>query len=270
MAATELNATVSMRYEINHGLLVLQVVPDAPMEPFKAGQYTVLGLPGSAPRSTLAEPENPPTDPDKVIKRAYSIASSSLQGRFFEFYVALVRTGALTPRLFALQAGDRIWLARRVVGMFTLDEVEPDHDIVMVATGTGLAPYVSMLRSRYQFDRASHTVVVHGARVGFDLGYRAELEGLSSRYPNLHYLPIIDWLDRDPGWHGPTGFVTHYFDNGDVETALGHPLDPTRTSVFLCGNPLMIEAMQERLGERGFKTHSRKDPGQIFVEEFWK
>jgi len=106
--AAELNATVTMRYEINHGLMVLQVTPDEEMPPFKAGQYTVLGLPGSASRTHLAEPEGPPADPDKLIKRAYSVASSSLQGRYFEFYVALVRTGALTPRLFAVGQGERI------------------------------------------------------------------------------------------------------------------------------------------------------------------
>ena len=174
--SSDLNATVTMRYEINHGLLVLQVVPDEEMPAFSAGQYTVLGLPGSAIRTTLAEPEDAPADPEKIIKRAYSITSSSRQGKYFEFYVALVRTGALTPRLFALQAGDRIWMSRRVVGMFTLDDVPEGNDVVFVATGTGLAPYLSMLRSAYQFDAARRTVVCQAARVSWDLGYRSELE----------------------------------------------------------------------------------------------
>ena len=84
---SDLNATVTMRYEINHGLLVLQVAPDEEMPTFSAGQYTVLGLPGSAPRSTLADPDDTPADPEKLIKRAYSVTSSSRQGRYFEFYV---------------------------------------------------------------------------------------------------------------------------------------------------------------------------------------
>jgi ferredoxin/flavodoxin---NADP+ reductase len=91
--SSELNATVTMSYAINHGLLVLQVTPDEPLPPFKAGQYTVLGLPGSAPRSPFAEPDDQPSEPEKIIKRAYSIASSSLHGHYFEFFVALVRTG---------------------------------------------------------------------------------------------------------------------------------------------------------------------------------
>ena len=266
----EMNATVTSRNEINHGLLVLQVTPDEELPPFKAGQYTVLGLPGSAPRSAYADPEDPPADPDKMIKRAYSIASSSLQGRYLEFYIALVRTGALTPRLFALDAGDRIWLGQRVVGMFTLDDVPPGKHLVFVATGTGLAPYLSMLRSAYEFDADRTTIVCHAARVSWDLGYRSELEGMAARYANFHYLPIIDEVDRDPNWQGEVGFVNRFVDEDTIAELLGHALDPTDTSVFLCGNPLMIDSMMELLATLGFKKHTRKQPGSLFVEEYWK
>lgn len=266
----EQNATVTMRYEINHGLMVLQVTPDEPLPPFLAGQYTTLGLPGSAPRHHAADPEDPPSDPAKLIRRAYSIASSSLQGRFLEFYVALVRSGALTPRLFALAQGDRIFLGRRVVGMFTLDEVPAGKDIVFVATGTGLAPYLSMLRSRYAFDAGHHTVVVHGSRVSYDLGYRTELEGMAARYEHFHYLPIIDRPQRDPGWAGEVGYVQRFFSDGTVARLLGHPLEPDRSVVFLCGNPRMIDEMLALLQGLGFRKHSRQQPGEVFVEEFWK
>ncbi|MFO7654165.1 MAG: ferredoxin--NADP reductase [Candidatus Krumholzibacteriia bacterium] len=267
--AVELNATITMRYEINHGLLVLQVTPDEELPPFRAGQYTVLALPGSAPRTPLAEPEEAAPPPDKLIKRAYSVASSSLQGKYLEFFVALVRTGALTPRLFAAQMGDRIWLSRRISGMFTLDDVPAGNDVIFVATGTGLAPYLSMLRSAYRFDTERRTVVCHAARVSWDLGYRSELEGLSMRHENLHYLPIIDESDRDPLWRGPVGYVTRFFDEGTVAEKLGHDIDPARTSIFLCGNPLMIEGMMAFLAARGFKEHKRRDPGNIFTEKYW-
>lgn len=268
--ASALNATITMRYEINHGLLVLQITPDDEMPPFKAGQYTVLGLPGSAARTHLAEPEAPSADPDKLIKRAYSIASSSLHGKYFEFYVALVRTGALTPRLFAAQQGERIHIGSKIVGMFTLDDVNPDHDVVFVATGTGLAPYLSMLRSAYEFDANRTTVVCHGSRVSWDLGYRSEMEGLAARYGNFHYLPIIDEKDRDPLWTGPVGFINRFFEEGIVGERLGHELRPDRTSVFLCGNPLMIQSMEGLLTPQGFREHKRKEPGNLFMEKYWK
>lgn len=267
--AAEMNATVSRVDPINHGLLVVRVVPDEEPPAWSAGQYAVLGLPGSAPRIDYAEPEATPAPPDKLIKRAYSITSSSLRGEYLEFYVALVHSGALTPRLFALREGDRIWLGKKIVGMFTLADVTPGHDIVFVATGTGLAPYISMLRSGYRFEDGHRTVIIHGARVSWDLGYMRELTGMATRWPNLHYLPIIDEIERDPEWPGKVGFVDAYFDDGTLERLLGHPCTPDRTSVFLCGNPLMIQGMERRLVDAGFQVHSRREPGNIFVEKFW-
>ena len=268
--AAELNATVIKRAEINHGLLVLRVVPDEALPPFKAGQYTVLGLPGTAARSPHADQEEPLAKPEALIKRAYSVTSSSLEGQYLEFYIALVRTGALTPRLFAVKEGDRIWMGPKIVGMFTLDEVPQGNDLVLIATGTGLAPYLSMLRSAYEFDADRTTVVCHAARVSWDLGYRSDLEGFAARYANFHYLPIIDEKDRDPNWHGEVGFVNRFVEEGTSENLLGNAFSPIKTSVFLCGNPMMIESVMGLLTARGFTKHTRRDPGSIFVEEYWK
>jgi len=267
--SVELNATLVRRAEINHGLLVLRVKPDFDLAAFTPGQYVVLGLPGSAPRlSTAGEGLEDPPDPNKLIRRAYSIASSSLQGEYLEFFVALVRSGQLTPRLFALQEGDRLYLGEKITGMFTLNDVGPDRDVLFVATGTGLAPYVSMLRSSYDF-ASRKTVVIHAARVSWDLGYRGELEALAAQWPTMHYLPIIDMPQRDPGWKGPVGFVYHYFDDGTVRELLGYEPAPGRTAVFLCGNPNMVTGMIERLTATGMTRHKRRDPGDIFVEEYW-
>jgi ferredoxin--NADP+ reductase len=268
--ANEMNATVTRVSQLNHGLLILRVTPDEGVPDFLPGQYTVLGLPGSAPRVDYADPEPEPPDQDKLIKRAYSITSSSLQNEYLEFYVALVYGGALTPRLFALQEGDRIWIGKKTVGMFTLKDATPGHDIVFVATGTGLAPYLSMLRSAYRFEDGHRTVVIHGARVSWDLGYMRDLTGLATRHRNFHYLPIIDEHERDPDWPGKVGFVNAYFDDGTLEDILGHRWDPARTSVFLCGNPLMIQAMEKKLLADGFKIHSRKEQGNLFLEKYWE
>ena len=265
----ELNATVTRYAEINHGLLVLQITPDFPLVEFTAGQYAVLGLPSSAPRIPYALEEDSPPVPDKLIKRAYSISSSSRQGEYLEFYVALVHSGALTPRLFSLREGDRVWLGKKITGMFTLDDVRPGQDILFVATGTGLAPYLSMLRSDYNFDDGHKTVIVHGARVSWDLGHSRELTALASRWELFHYLPIIDEVDRDPGWNGRVGFVYEYFNDGTIPGLLGHDLNPQQTSVFLCGNPHMVEGMMTMLGDKGFTRHSRREPGNIFVEKYW-
>ncbi len=265
----ELNATVTKFDEINHGLLVLRVKPDSALTTFVAGQYVVLGLPGANARVPYALPEETPADPEKIIKRAYSITSSSQQGEYLEFYIALVHSGPLTPRLFALHEGDRIWLGKKIVGMFTLDDVTAGHDILFIATGTGLAPYVSMLRSNYRFEDGHKTVVVHGAKVSWDLGYMRELTALSERWEQFYYLPVIDEIERDPDWPGKVGFVYEYIKDGTVARLLGHDMNPDRTSAFLCGNPLMVEGMEQKLIGRGFKVHKRRDPGNIIVEKFW-
>src|SRR5690349_4515403 len=99
MAQPELNATISDRIDLGPELVIIRVVPDGwELPDFKAGQYTVLGLPGSHPRGFFALPDTKHPDPAKYIQRAYSIASTPLNKQFVEFYITLVRVGALTPR----------------------------------------------------------------------------------------------------------------------------------------------------------------------------
>jgi hypothetical protein len=95
----------------------------------------------------MSDPDPEPPAADRLIRRAYSIASSSKATAYLEFFITLVRSGGLTPRLFALEPGDHVWLGPRITGTFTLDAAPADRDVVMVATGTGLAPYMSMLRT---------------------------------------------------------------------------------------------------------------------------
>jgi ferredoxin--NADP+ reductase len=96
--SSELNAIVVQRIEVSPGLVILRVVPEGwELPDFEPGQYAVLALPGSAPRTTISDPENKPSPPEKLIKRAYSIASSSKAKEYVEFYVSLVPSGQLTP-----------------------------------------------------------------------------------------------------------------------------------------------------------------------------
>ena len=105
----ELNAVVTQKIEVAPDLIVLQVTPQKwELPEFEAGQFAVLGLPPQAPRAIWSDQEDEITNPDRLIRRAYSIASSSVVREYMEFYVTMVRSGALTPRLFALEIGDPI------------------------------------------------------------------------------------------------------------------------------------------------------------------
>ena len=265
----ELNARVTKRVEINPTLIVLRVEPESELFPFIAGQYTVIGLPASAPRVAFSDPEEKSSPPGKLIRRAYSISSSSQVGEFVEFYIALVRSGELTPRLFAMQEDDPIWLAPKATGQFTLDQVQPGRDLLMISTGTGLAPYISMVRSAFSCGEKSRFIVVHGARFSWDLGYRAELEALDHNCRTFFYFPTITRPEEDPSWSGHVGRVHEVFESGDFKTRFGSDPDPETMSVFLCGNPDMIEGMQKRFLDMGFTLHSKKQPGNLHVEKYW-
>jgi ferredoxin/flavodoxin---NADP+ reductase len=263
------NAIVIGREEINPQLVVLRVQSDAALFDFKPGQFAVLGLLGGEPRVPEAAAEETIPAPDKIIRRAYSIASSSVERRYLEFYLALVTSGQLTPRLFALQPGRRLFLGPKASGVFTLDRVPPGKAVVLIATGTGLAPYISMLRTMLVSETQRRFVVLHGARFGWDLGYRGELESLARLRPNFIYLPSITRPDQDPHFHGHTGRIQALLEKGVVEKESGVTLDPSQAEVFLCGNPDMIKAVKVMLEAKGFDAGQPGKPGTIHVEEYW-
>jgi ferredoxin--NADP+ reductase len=258
MSPLDYNATASQRVEIAPGLMILRLVPDVLPFVFQAGQYTVLGMKGTV------------DDPEKLVRRAYSIASSSRAEEFIEFYLALVPSGELTPKLFNLRAGDRLFMGTKATGMFTFARVPRDKHVILVATGTGLAPYMSMLRSEVECGAAQRVVVLHGARYSWDLAYRTELMALSRKCPNISYLPVVSKGEGDPTWRGLTGFLQDVLFSGEVERRAGIPLDPEQTHVFLCGNPIMVDAAKARLvAERGYLPDHKKEIGTLHLEEYW-
>ena len=268
--STALNAIVVQRIEVSPGLVIIRVVPDGwELPDFEPGQFAVLGLPGTAPRTPISDPEEPLKKPAKLIKRAYSIASSSAAKEYMEVYVAIVPSGQLTPRLVALRSGDRVWLSPKMHGIFTLDQVEPGRHVACLATGTGLAPYMSMLRSELVCGGPRRFVILQGARYSWDLGYRTELTGLARHCSNVTYIPVISRAKEDPSWQGPSGYLQDVLVSGVVEKETGLELDPRNFHIFLCGNPGMITVAQERLVEKGFVPDKGKESGDLLVEEEW-
>jgi ferredoxin--NADP+ reductase len=266
----EPNAVLTQRIEVAPGLGIFRVAPVGwTLPPFTPGQFAVLGLPASAPRTPLSDPEEP-GDPDRFIRRAYSVASSSLAHEYLEVYVNLVRSGELTPRLFALEPGGRLWLGPKITGMFTLREVPREAHVVLVATGTGLAPYMSMLRTELECGGARRFAVLHGARHSWDLGYSSELYTMQRLCPNLVYLPTVSRPHAEPvPWGGSRGYVQDLWTGGGLARTLGFHPTPQDTHVLLCGNPSMIDVMTEVLEGEGFRVHAPRAPGEIHVERYW-
>jgi ferredoxin--NADP+ reductase len=207
-------------------------------------------------------------DPNRMIRRAYSIASESRSDEYLEFYLTVVMSGELTPRLFNLKIRDRLYVGPKAVGVFTLDKAPGKH-ILMVGTGTGLAPYMSMLRSELVCNGPRQFVVVHGARFSWDLGYRTELIGLARHCRNFHYVPVITRPQEDVTWRGRSGYLQNLIASGAIESETGLPLTPENFDIFLCGNPGMIETVISWAEGRGFVRDKGHDIGTLHTEEYW-
>lgn len=275
-ATLQHNAIVTQRIEVAPGLIILRIVPSGwELPTFTAGQFATVGLPASAPRTALADADEadnaaPLPAAPRWIRRAYSIASSSVAHEYLELYITLVHSGELTPRLFALRPGDALHLGHKFAGMFTLDGVPADKHVVMVGTGTGLAPYMSMLRTHLPCGSPRHFAVLLGARHSWDLGYRSELITLQRLCANFHYLPVISRPDEEPApWHAAVGRVQDLWRSDRFVQAIGFRPTPADTHVLLCGNPSMVEEMLVLLTTEGFREHTRRHPGEIHVERYW-
>lgn len=270
MNERDLNSIVTNIMQVSPIMRIIRVKPDSwGLPDFTAGQYISLGLPAVFPRIQDSTAEEKEHKPGKIIRRMYSIASSSVLTEYVEFYITLVHSGALTPRLFNLQVGDRIEMGSKTTGMFTLDEVPEDHNIVLVATGTGVAPYISMLRSNALQKSKGKLAVIHGAANSWDLGYSSELTLIQSMSDRFTYIPTILLPEREPaGWHGETRLVEQIWKDDALEKKWGLKPTPQNTHVFLCGNPGMTTAMLDILNAEGFIEHSRKNPGQIHIESW--
>ncbi len=265
-----LNAKVAQRVELSPELIILRVIPDGwDLPDFKPGQFAVLGLPGSAKRCDMCEPEETPANPDKILRRAYSIASGSKEKEYLEFYIKLVHSGTLTPRLFALNVGDRVYLSPKMTGMFTLSEVPEEKNIILFATGTGVAPYMSMLRSSVINNENRKYAVVHGALNSQDLGYRSELETIERFSSNFTYIPVVSETDKEPvPWQGMRGFLQSVWTNNLLHEKWKIDITPDNSRIFLCGHPQMIDDMIVLLDKKGFKEHKKNMPGSIHLERF--
>ena len=251
------------------------VLPTGELESPGVGAYAVAAaVIGGTPESQAAVDiqaaavARAAANPDRLIRRAYSIASESRADEYLEFYLTVVMSGELTPRLFNLKIRDRVYVGPKAVGVFTLDKAPGKH-ILMIGTGTGLAPYMSMLRSELVCNGPRQFVVVHGARYSWDLGYRTELTGLARHCGNFHYIPVITRPQEDITWRGRSGYLQNLVASNAIEQETGLALTPDNFDIFLCGNPGMIATVIEWAGIQGFVRDKGHDIGTLHTEEYW-
>jgi ferredoxin--NADP+ reductase len=295
------NATVSSIKLPNEDLMILRVRPDAGVQPHRPGQYSTLGMGQWEPRAPGCQEEIPkPGEEKKLIRRAYSISCSvvdedgNLPDRanqdWLEFYIVLVRQAdkappALTPRLFMLTQGGRLFLGAKIAGHYTLEPVKPTDNVVFLSTGTGEAPHNYMLWELLRNNHQGKILSACCVRYRRDLAYLPIQQELTRRFPNYTYLSLTT---READNAGNKVYIQDLISSGQLEERLGEALDPARTHVYLCGNPKMIGAPEidkatgaavypqppgviEILSKRGFQMDqpSLKLKGNIHIEEYW-
>jgi ferredoxin/flavodoxin---NADP+ reductase len=208
---------------------------------------------------------------DEIVWRAYSIASAA-HDEHLEFFSVVVPEGAFTSRLAKLREGDEILVERKSYGFLTTDRFEAGRDLWMLATGTGLAPFLSILHDFETWERYDNLVLVQSVRTQSELAYEDLIRGFEgSEYYGeyAHKLRYLRIVTREPVPGTLRDRITRLLTSGVLEENVGLRLDHDRSRIMLCGNPEMVEDSRRLLIERGFKLSRRGDPGHLAVENYW-
>ena len=221
---------------------------------FVNGQFTMIGL----------EVEGKP------LLRAYSMVSTSYEEQL-EFFSIKVPDGPLTSRLQHIKEGDRILVGKKPVGTLVLDNLTPGARLYLLSTGTGLAPFMSIIRDPETYERFETVILVHGCRQIAELAYG---ETITQALPEDEYLGEMisqklvyyPTVTREPFQH--RGRVTDLITSGQLFTDIGQkPFDPAEDRVMLCGSPQMLDDMRRILVESGFHEGSSGKPAEFVVEK---
>ena len=241
---------------------------------FLPGQFARLGLCVGSTESAA-----PVATPTPNEWRAYSMVSKP-DADELEFFSVVVPDGKFSPALARLLPGDALWIDKSVFGFLTLERFVDGEDLWLVATGTGLSAYLSMLRDPATWHRFKRIMLLHGVRKSDELAYRQELLALANltdpQRAQLIYLPVTSQEVLScglspsirPHWLHPARLTT-LLTNGELEQRVGVALEPTRSRIMLCGNPAMVTQMRGLLAERGFAPGRRGVAGNLAVENYW-
>lgn len=233
---------ITWRQDFSHDLWSIRVQPEQPLA-FKPGQYATLGV-----------------EHDGIVsERAYSIVSSPLEPEI-EFFFELVPQGELTPLIYRLGVGETLLMRKQAKGLFVLDAKSGHKKHFLVATVTGVAPYVSMVRTLIRQEQSGTApdllaVVLQAASLSHEFAYREELEKAAAGSTWLRYLPTISRPWENPAWKGETGRAEDLLRK--YEHALG--LSPADTTAYLCGHPGMIDNSKGILKRCGFTKESIRE-----------
>lgn len=221
---------------------------------FTPGHYTRLGL-----------------GAEDTVWRPYSLASAA-HDEFLDFIAVLVPGGAFSEHLARLKVGDNIRVDKASYGFLTVDQLAPGKQLWLLASGTGLGPFLSILRDPVVWQNHERLILVHSVRRAAELAWRDEIAALPDQAhlaegkATLSYLSIVT---RDPGATALAARIPQLLADGRLAQAANCELSPADSRVLVCGNPEMARDLRQMLAARGFATNRRGVPGQMAFEKYW-
>ena len=246
---------------------------------FTAGQFVRLGIHGKdlqyfaqnhETKLITSEIQGQPIDLEGYVFRAYSVASSPYD-EFIEFFSVVIPEGEFTSKVNHIQVGDSLLLNTTPFGYLTLAryQLPLPNDLWLLATGTGLAPFLSILKTIEVWQQYQRIILVYSARTSQELAYQAEIDSIKSIYGDngaaFVFLPIVT---READYAGEKARIPNLILSGKLTELVGQKLDKERSHVMLCGNPQMVEDTKEALKSIGL-TMNRRGEGNIAVENYW-
>ena len=243
-----IEGTVVNQKRWTQNLFTLQV--EADVAAFEAGQFAKLAL--------AVEGE--------MVARPYSFVNAPKE-RPHEFYYVTLPDGPLTQRLQKMEAGDVVYLAPRPAGFLVLSEIPEAENLWLISTGTGVGPFLSILKTEAPWQRFRNVVLVHAVRYAEELTYRDSLSRLLAEHGEQ--MRVVSFVSREEKPGALHGRVPIAIEEGRLETAAGVALSAETSQVMICGNPEMVTDTNEALTRRGMKKHRRREPGHITVENYW-
>ena len=219
---------------------------------FRSGEFVMIGLPG-----------------EKPVYRAYSIASPNWDDTL-EFYSIKVPGGPLTERLQHIRPGDTVWMRRKPTGTLVIDALAPGRRLWMFATGTGIAPFASIIRDPESYAKFDRLILIQGCRHVAELAYARGLAEALGDDPLVGEfaagrVQLITATTREPS--AMTGRLTSCLADGRIEAAAGATLDPATDRAMICGSMAMLSDMRDALQARGFAEGSNARPADFVIEK---
>ena len=242
-----LDGEVVENHQWNERLFSLKI--KAPLGDFKAGQFVRVGIEVDG----------------EVLARPYSLVNSPDED-YLEIYFNIVPEGPLSSLLAALKAGDSVKVAGKTAGFLVVDEVPEVKNLWMLATGTAIGPFLSILKTDKAYQRFKKIVLCYSVRTADELSYMDTLKTLLEKHGDQ--LIFVPFVTREEMNGAMQCRIPASIKNGELEKRVGVAINADDTHVMICGSSAMMKDASEVLNERGLRKHLRREPGHISTEKY--